>query len=223
MAENGLATTECCVVWGDSQTSHSGAQQTKTASELGNLFNCNVSDCEFVLCQSQEQKSHLASPETDKQLNITNEIIETKNHFSAPKCVALSEKSDLLQKLKENFGLKSVSEETTSSTGNPSALHVAEETELHEATEQNQVEEMKELIDRDLTLLNTRDRDGKSSLHVACEMDNTEAAECLLCYPDCLVDIADKYGKYALHYAAENGNVDIIKLLLKREAFSMPG
>ncbi|KAF4529825.1 hypothetical protein B566_EDAN013993 [Ephemera danica] len=131
----------------------------------------------------------------------------------------------------------------TCSTGNPSASHVADETELYEeteldqscctsylalqvaketelhiATEQNHVERMKELIDRDRSLLNTRDRDGKTSLHVACEMDNTEAVECLLNYPDCLVDIADNCEKYALHYAAENGNVDNMKLLLNREA-----
>ncbi|KAF4529820.1 hypothetical protein B566_EDAN013988 [Ephemera danica] len=97
-------------------------------------------------------------------------------------------------------------------------LHDAEETEIHRAAEQNHVERMKELIDRDPTLLNIQDRDGKTPLHIACEMNNTEAAECLLSNPDCLVYIADNCKKYALHYAAENGNVDIMELLLKREA-----
>ena len=86
-------------------------------------------------------------------------------------------------------------------------------TPLHVATEHNQTECIKTLVNDGQSPVNATDGDGWTTLRLASVFGNAEAAEVLVQRPDCRVNATDRWGRSGLHLAAENGHTEAVKVL----------
>ncbi|KAF4525693.1 hypothetical protein B566_EDAN014793 [Ephemera danica] len=81
-------------------------------------------------------------------------------------------------------------------------------TPLHKASMNFNVEIIKLLLERDGTLLNQQDKDGRTPLHcvfehVAClDITRYETVSCLLNFPECDINLTDNKGNTPFHLAA---------------------
>lgn len=85
---------------------------------------------------------------------------------------------------------------------------------IHEAAKKGDLEEVKILLEQDLTLLNLKDDKGMVPLHYAIDAENDQVALYLI-YHGADLSIGDAlYGATPLHYSAYKGNLDVAKTIL---------
>ncbi len=89
--------------------------------------------------------------------------------------------------------------------------------DIFELIEENNVAEIKKLLDTDPSVVNAMDQDGWMPLHWAA-WEGHEAVAKLLLEKGANVNIAIHDGITPLHFAAEGGHEAIVKLLIERHA-----
>ncbi len=89
--------------------------------------------------------------------------------------------------------------------------------DMHEAVSDLDFDSVKKMLKEDETVVNRRDKKGRTPLVIACENNNTDMARLLL---DAGADpgIQTLELSTALHEAAKGGNTELIRLLLSRDA-----
>ncbi|KAF4528734.1 hypothetical protein B566_EDAN016902, partial [Ephemera danica] len=100
-------------------------------------------------------------------------------------------------------------------------------TPLHLASMYFNVEIIKELLQRDGTLLNQQDKDGRTPLHCVFEdvgsyvTTRYETVSCLLNFPECDINLTDNKGNTPLHLAAwrlyDDDDDKILHLFIQRD------
>ena len=88
-------------------------------------------------------------------------------------------------------------------------------TQLHDACERGDVEEVTYLLSNEECGINARNIDGESPLHIACGCGHLEAVKVLLKFQKCDINIQNSYGNTPLHIACHRSSFDIIKFLLE--------
>lgn len=95
-------------------------------------------------------------------------------------------------------------------------LYVGSDVEkFHEYVKFEKINALKKIISDNPSLLNERDRDGKTALFFAVENKQKDAVEFLLAN-GADANIKDIYNAYPLHYAASLGNVEIVISLAEK-------
>ena len=87
--------------------------------------------------------------------------------------------------------------------------------DIHEATANSSVEEVKDLLEQDSNNANKLDNCQRSPLLTAAVLGNIEIASLLLKHGADILAVENKYHHSALHYAAFMGQASMIPVLLK--------
>ena len=88
-------------------------------------------------------------------------------------------------------------------------------TPLHVATEHNQTDCVKTLVNVGKAPVNAIDGNGWTTLRLAAVYGHDEAAEVLVQHPDCRVNATDRWNRTALHLAAQNGRAETVNVLVQ--------
>jgi len=90
---------------------------------------------------------------------------------------------------------------------------------IHDAVEDNDLEEVVRLVEEDPAVLNDANVDSReTALHIATVLGFKGIATYLLDQEGCDINLGDGYGSTALHLACEEGHWPIVELLVSKGA-----
>lgn len=94
---------------------------------------------------------------------------------------------------------------------------------LIESCKSGDEEQLKRAVERDASLLGTRDQSGRTLLHYTAEHENSQCAELLVGKRPSLLTSRDDDGNTALHLTAICGNAPQMRFLIKKASELLEG
>lgn len=156
------------------------------------------------------QKENLSSIDRKKIKNINKSLnhLDVIVHKNLEKISFLGKKT-LIEE--DDFNLET--ENSLSKDG----FDTESWTDLHWASADNHLEEIKTIIEKFSEMISCKDKNGRTALHLAAFFGNLKVVE-LLISAGAAINSTDENGSNSLHFAAENGHFEMIKYLFSKGA-----